>query len=523
MKRSIRRIRPQGQAAILVLFFLIPMVLAFGMSLRTGTAVLLKMRLQNATDAAALAAGAEVSRVMNQVAIHNLAIVKYHALCAATKTAIKAVDKTITKVTQEQAMASKELACWAKAVAYYTSCCSNIFCPEFSVCPGRLQASQDCQQCLQQQLQQWQRILQFWQAERSWLQSQLSTFQGQIGPLVARMGRKSKSMLDDLDSELSRVLSDVARRHGLDEYGSSGIRYCYISRTGLVTSPGSLDPMLIVRRATLSEFASIAMDAKEPYQSIAPDGLVAGINHFEGPPPKLNSQVSKKDGQTQQQSGTWGATNYILEYIYNVHFGVPGYFKYSTMHGPLGNPDTDAPSCGGDNHPGCERNGGDYSGAASSQGCAQGSDEKPCHRDWKDYSRDYARDQAEQLKKSVNDEEFGSGSEYVYMLAQRPVLEFVVGGKIPANQGFFHRLFPAHTMDQSDDAEGALDSKLSFYALSKFELYNLTESDGKILGRQSYGQYPKSLMTQDWRTLMTPIFPDETAGERSIIQKQMLH
>lgn len=116
--RHALRVSERGQALLLVLLFLVPMVLAFGLVVRTNYAVVMKIRAQQAADAAALAAGSQICRVMNQVALHNMCIYKYHALMAATDAAIEAGQQTTLEVTIKLAEAAKALACWSKAVAH---------------------------------------------------------------------------------------------------------------------------------------------------------------------------------------------------------------------------------------------------------------------------------------------------------------------------------------------------------------------------------------------------------------------
>lgn len=207
-----------------------------------------------------------------------------------------------------------------------------------------------------------------------------------------------------------------------------------------------------------------------------------------------------------------------MEYIYSVHVGLPGFFAFQKMHGPLGNPDSKNPTCGGGQHDGCEDK---VAGAEAAQiACNQG--KKPCHRDQKEYTADTFHNAASGMLRSQNDQEFGKNEHIIYELADDPKLEFLVTGRIEADQGFWNRLFKARTVDQPD--EGARDPNANYLrALSKYELYNLSETNGRILSRGQYNQYAKAMLTQDWNALMTPIVKDEIPNERAVIRNNMVH
>ena len=200
------------------------------------------------------------------------------------------------------------------------------------------------------------------------------------------------------------------------------------------------------------------------------------------------------------------------------------------MHSPLGNPDTERPNCGGPTqHKGCEDQGA--SGAANRDDgpekklCGQPPDNKPCHRDQKDYTRDVAREESEKVKEQENKSEFGK-SETMYQLKSPPKLNFLVTARVPVDRGFFNVLFPAHTIDapNSNLPLPTFQSEAPFfYGLGKFELYNLTETGGDILEPGKYDDYPKTLMTQDWRTLLVPVDDGEVKGVHRFAEQNTAH
>lgn len=521
------RLSRAGQAIVFTLMFLIPMFLALGLLMRVDATITLKIRLQDATDAAAQSGGAQVARVMNQIALHNMTILKYHALMAATKTAIDAAEKTKQFVSQERQLAEEELRNWTQALTDVTQCCSSPCeltppcCKDPQAC-SHIQPAQDCVTCLTTQVQQWKRIEGFWQGELDFFNERKGTFEGTLGPLARDLGQKSDNLVGQLDEELKKLYAKISRQHRLDlvKTGvplSTQLDWLYTAGDRPMES-GAFDPGGFIEKAQdKTLFAQIAFKSTEGSR---PDND-RGIVNFEGPPPKLKENVADKDGGRKPQDADFGPTRYYMEYIYNVHAGLPGYFSYSQMHGPLGNPDKNNPDCGGENHKTCEKDGGDYQQTAVLWKPAR-KNEKPCHRDQPDYSRDHFRTEAERVLKQNNDSEFQQAQESMYVLVANPKLEHLVSGKIEADQGYFNRLFKSRTVDMPDT--GPRDPSKSFlHALSKFELYNLSESKGVIFTRGQYRQYAKAMLTQDWNVVMVPIIPKELEQERQIIKGGIRH
>ncbi len=503
----------RGQAIIFTLLFLIPMIVALGLLMRVDSTINLKIRLQDATDAAAQEGGAQVARVMNQIAVHNMAILKYHALQAATKTAQQAANATKMFATQELMEAQQELACWTAAVSQHTSACNPFNTKECD----RIAPSQSCEQCLQQQVQMWQKIVNFWTKEEQFFQQQSQQFQSELGTLCTKLGQKSDAMVTKLDDRLKELYDRVGKEHRLHINTTETRRWLNNSKDGKPLDDGQLDDGKALKKGQLRDYAEIAMTGKEQGRQKTDRGLF----NFEGPPVQdFQGQKAKEKKGGENVDPPWGPTRYYMEYIYSVHIGLPGYFRFNQMHGPLGNPDSKNSTCGGGQHDGCEGKPVSEAQARDAQiGCNQG--KKPCHRDQKDYTATFFHRQAEAQLKSQNDQEFG-GNDIVYELPQNPKLEFLVQGRVEADQGFWNRLFKARTVDMPD--EGPRDPNNNYLrALSKFELYNLSETDGTILSRGQYDQYAKALLTQDWNAIMTPIVKDEIPNERTIIKDNMVH
>ena len=501
-----------GQAIIFTLMFLIPMVVALGLLMRVDSTINLKIRLQDATDAAAQEGGAQVARVMNQIAVHNMAIVKYHALQAATKTAKLAADATLAEATNQLTKAQAALQCWQQAVQQHTDACNPI--TNQKEC-DRIQPSTDCVTCMTTQVEYWTKIVSFWQTESQFFDQQSQQFESVLGQMCKQLGNKSDGMVTQLDQHLKDLYTRIGREHRLHINTPENRQWLTSSKEDRPMRPGQWNPDRVFKKGTLKFYQDLALKGAEK-----PGGETdRGIFNFEGPPQQVTGEMADKKSAGKQVDPPWGPARYYLEYIYSVHIGLPGYFKFNTMHGPLGNPDSDNATCGGGQHDGCEKKQDQARYVDAQIGCQQGA---PCHPDVKPYTAEFFHDKAEQMLPGQMDQEFGSNDHIVYQLADTPKLEFLVGGVVEADQGYFNRLFKSRTVDMPDD--GPRDPNQSYlHALAKFELYNLSETNGKILSRGDYGQYKKALLAQDWNAVMTPIVKEEINQERTVIKDNMVH
>jgi len=158
--------------------------------------------------------------------------------------------------------------------------------------------------------------------------------------------------------------------------------------------------------------------------------------------------------------------------------------------------------------------------------CAQ-STVNACIDDVTDYTRDTAIETAENQIRSENDGAFQEGNETMFRLAESPELEWTIGGRSRANRsrpdsnrsqrlndqfahnpGYFASLIPANTIQGSPTTapdRGNYDDE-SVSVLSRFRLYNLTESEGQVIPEpDEWSDYPDALLTQDWNTIIVPI------------------
>lgn len=552
----------EGQASLLVLNFLIPMFLAFGLMTRVDDSVIIKMRVQNAADAAALEIGALTARTMNQITLHNSTILKYHAMMAALTAAIQGATRARDLAQQELQDAQSQLQCWTQVVQEAIVAINPPNCIGPPPCNGDrptfgtrgndqdqettvLQVAQGCVSFLSgTEIPNWNKTLAFWNDELQWLERKKTSVQNEIGQgLVAQMNNKSQEMIkvDKFNDEVRAICSDLMLRHRVDEL------FVPTQPNGNLLEPGDLDvgAFLTATSLTDAKYDAISMGGLDDTNQIIDDKRVMGFKHFEATPARFARDydgagtIADKDGGTTQQpgafnegNGNWGPAPYYLEFIKNVHFGLPGYFNFPQMHGPLGNADTDMADCGApqDQHPGCDTDHGQGPQPCPTQRlqnptqyCQLGQ----CNEDQDTYTRDQALQDMDSELPNSNSSEFGGGQEQPVLLAQNPKLEWIVSGRIDPNfmvrvrngalerwRRFFALTFPANTLrpnavennEATRPLQGDFDAQRERYnALSKFRLYNLTEGEGTILEPNDFDNYPDAMLTQDWNSLLVPI------------------
>lgn len=544
-----------GQASLLVLNFLVPMFLAFGLMTRVDDSVIMKLRVQNATDAAALEVGTLTARVMNQITLHNNSILKYHSLMAALEAAIDGADRALQLAQQEKRDAESQRACWAQVAVEAQIAIDPPNCPgPPPLCNGDpdtfgtrgndqdleqtvLRVANGCVQFLSRtEIPNWDKTINFWTDELQWLRDKKDSVENEIGNrLAADMNTKSQNMLNELNDEIRNLMDDLEIKHRVDEL--------FVSSEGNLLQPGDVDTTRFLTPTGLGQsgYEAISMGGVDQTQQIIQDQRVMGFKHFEATPARFGGNsyddagtIAARDGGTDRQpgpfnegNGNWGPAPYYLEFIKNVHFGLPGYFNFATMHGPLGNADTDMPDCGApqDQHPGCDTDHGQGPNPCPTDRLRQPTlycQLGQCNEDQDTYTRDQALQDMDSALPQKNSDQFSGGQEQVVLLSQNPKLEWIVAGRVNPNlpfrsdgslRRFFAVSFPANTLSPNVVEAGPRVSNPTrdnfgrerYNALSKFRLYNLTEGEGEILEPNEFDLYPDSMLTQDWNVLLAPI------------------
>jgi hypothetical protein len=242
-----------GQALILVLLFLLPMVWAFGLVVRTDRQIVARMQLANAADAAALAAGNMYARALNQVAINNLQIMKIASLQTALIGCFFGAGAVFAKLfllpfkegPGEFGRTLKAFKCWLKVFQIAWPACSKAL----AAAAGGIAAAETgiglviaiialaaavvgcaiaitaalCLACLAVMMAAYILIAQWWAMETIWLTGmnyQMSApfpGGGEGTALIRKLGDHSEQLIERLPAQMREEMRRVARANQADD------------------------------------------------------------------------------------------------------------------------------------------------------------------------------------------------------------------------------------------------------------------------------------------------------------------
>jgi hypothetical protein len=241
-----------GQALLLVLCFLVPMVLAFGMVVRTDNAVIDRIQLSHAADAAALAGGNMYARAMNQIAVNNLQIVKIASTQVALTAAIVGSASVFYKMFISGEKGGKEgfknlkgydfgevgkvvkaLRCWWKVFRISARACwaalkATVALIETVVgaiiagavalvaCAITVIAAA-CVICEAFELVQYASITQWWAVETFYMTKSMLTGYSQGNALIEQLSRQNIRLVQELPDQMAAEMTRVAKFNRVDD------------------------------------------------------------------------------------------------------------------------------------------------------------------------------------------------------------------------------------------------------------------------------------------------------------------